>query len=109
MISAAHESDPIATALRHLQRRVVALGREAGRERDGLAIARGIAMTSYLTTRHFDERLTGCDRNDSRLVEHRIGDRADETDPQRGLRVEALAGDEVAPRRTGSDLRERER
>jgi homoserine O-acetyltransferase len=73
VISAAHESDPIATALRHLQRRVVALGREAGRERDGLAIARGIAMTSYLTARHFDERLTGCDRNDSRLVEHRIG------------------------------------
>ena len=73
VISAAHESDPIATALRHLQRRVVALGSEAGRERDGLAIARGIAMTSYLTARHFDERLAECDRNDSRLVEHRIG------------------------------------
>ena len=49
VISAAHESDPIATALRHLQRRVVALGSAVGRERDGLAIARGIAMTSYLT------------------------------------------------------------
>jgi homoserine O-acetyltransferase/O-succinyltransferase len=73
VISAAHESDPIATALRHLQRRVVALGREAGRDRDGLAIARGIAMTSYLTARHFDERLAECDRSDSRLVEHRIG------------------------------------
>jgi homoserine O-acetyltransferase len=73
VISAAHESDPIATALRHLQRRVVALGREAGRERDGLAIARGIAMTSYLTARHFDERLAGNDRDDSRIVEHRIG------------------------------------
>ncbi len=73
VISAAHESDPIATALRHLQRRVVALGREVGRERDGLAIARGIAMTSYLTARHFDERLAECDRNDSRLVEDRIG------------------------------------
>jgi homoserine O-acetyltransferase/O-succinyltransferase len=73
VISAAHESDPIATALRHLQRRVVALGTEAGRERDGLAIARGIAMTSYLTARHFDERLGECDRNDSRVVEHRIG------------------------------------
>ena len=73
VISAAHESDPIATALRHLQRRVVALGREVGRERDGLAIARGIAMTSYLTARHFDERLTGSDRDDSRLVERQIG------------------------------------
>ena len=73
VISAAHESDPIATALRHLQRRVVALGREVGRERDALAIARGIAMTSYLTARHFDERLAESDRDDSRLVEHRIG------------------------------------
>jgi homoserine O-acetyltransferase len=73
VISAAHESDPIATALRHLQRRVVALGTAAGRERDGLAIARGIAMTSYLTARHFEERIAVCDRNDSRLVEDRIG------------------------------------
>jgi homoserine O-acetyltransferase len=74
VISAAHESDPIATALRHLQRRVVALGSAVGRERDGLAIARGIAMTTYLTPLHFEERLAGCDRNDSRLVEDRIGD-----------------------------------
>ena len=73
VISAAHESDPIATALRHLQRRVVALGSAAGRERDGLAIARGIAMTSYLTPRYFEERLADCDRDDSSLVEHRIG------------------------------------
>ncbi|HEX9607174.1 MAG TPA: homoserine O-succinyltransferase [Gemmatimonadaceae bacterium] len=73
VISAAHESDPIATALRHLQRRVVALGSAVGRERDGLAIARGIAMTSYLTPRYFEERLEGCDRSDSSLVEDRIG------------------------------------
>ena len=73
VISAAHESDPIATALRHLQRRVVALASAAGRERDGLAIARGIAMTSYLTGRHFEERFADRDRNDSRLIEDRIG------------------------------------
>ncbi len=73
VIGAAHESDPLATALRHLQRRVVALGREAGLEREGLTIARGIAMTSYLTPRYFDERIAGCDRNDSRAVEDRIG------------------------------------
>jgi homoserine O-acetyltransferase len=73
VISAAHESDPIATALRHLQRRVVALGSSVGRERDGLAIARGIAITSYLTPRYFEERLAGCDRDDSTLVEDRIG------------------------------------
>jgi homoserine O-acetyltransferase/O-succinyltransferase len=73
VISAAHESDPLATALRHLQRRVVALGSAVGRERDGLAIARGIAMTSYLTPQHFEDRLNGIDRDDSRLVEDRIG------------------------------------
>jgi homoserine O-acetyltransferase len=73
VISAAHESDPIATALRHLQRRVVELGSAVGRERDGLAIARGIAMTSYLTARHFEERIVDCDRSDSRVVEDRIG------------------------------------
>jgi homoserine O-acetyltransferase len=44
-----------------------------GRERDALAIARGIAMTSYLTGRHFEDRIADCDRNDSRLVEDRIG------------------------------------
>jgi homoserine O-acetyltransferase len=73
VISAAHESDPLATALRHLQRRVVALGREAGLERDGLAIARGIAMTSYLTPRYFEERFADSDRDDSRGLENRIG------------------------------------
>jgi homoserine O-acetyltransferase len=73
VISAAHESDPIATALRHLQRRVVELGRATGRERDGLAIARGIAMTSYLTARHFEEHVAGCNRSDSSLIEDRIG------------------------------------
>jgi homoserine O-acetyltransferase len=73
VISAAHESDPIATALRHLQRRVVALGSEVGREHDGLVIARGIAMTSYLTPQYFEERLAGVDRSDPHVVEERIG------------------------------------
>ena len=73
VISAAYVSDPIATALRHLQRRVVDLGKSVGRERDGLAIARGIAMTTYLTARHFEERIVGCDRNDTSLIEDRIG------------------------------------
>lgn len=73
VISAAHVSDPMATALRHLQRRVVELGSTVGRERDALTIARGIAMTSYLTARHFEERVVGCDRNDARVVEDRIG------------------------------------
>jgi homoserine O-acetyltransferase len=39
-----------------------------------LAIARGIAMTSYLTPRYFEERLAGTDRDDPTLVEDRIGE-----------------------------------
>ena len=73
VISAAHESDPMATALRHLQRRVVELGSAVGRERDGLAIARGIAMTSYLTPRYFEERLAEDGRDDVGAIEDRIG------------------------------------
>src|SRR6266480_97125 len=73
VISAAHESDPMATALRHLQRRVIALASDVGRERDGLAIARGIAMTSYLTARHFEERLDDLGSRDARVLEDRIG------------------------------------
>ena len=73
VIGAAHESDPMATALRHLQRRVVELGTAVGRERDALSIARGIAMTSYLTPRYFEERVGADDRVDAPAFEGRIG------------------------------------
>jgi homoserine O-acetyltransferase len=73
VIGAAHESDPMATALRHLQRRVVELGTSVGRERDGLSIARGIAMTSYLTPRYFEERICDDLCTDARAAEDRIG------------------------------------
>jgi homoserine O-acetyltransferase len=72
VISAAHQSDPMATALRHLQRRVVALGAEVGRERDALAIARGIAITTYLTPRYLEDSL-GPDVADARTIERQIG------------------------------------
>ena len=73
VISAAHESDALATALRHLQRRVIELGSNIGRERDALTIARGIAITSYLTPHYFKERFIDCEPADSRTVEDRIG------------------------------------
>ena len=73
VIGAAHESDPIATALRHLQRRVVELGASVGRERDALTIARGIAMTSYLTPGYFEERVRANDGLDASTLEDRIG------------------------------------
>jgi homoserine O-acetyltransferase len=56
VISAAHAAHPMATALRTLQRRTVELGLETGRVADAMAIARGIAMTTYRTAGEFAER-----------------------------------------------------
>ena len=55
-ISAPHEPHPMSTALRALQRRIVELGLETGRTGDALAIARGLAITTYRSTREFGER-----------------------------------------------------
>ncbi|HET7613550.1 MAG TPA: homoserine O-succinyltransferase [Gemmatimonadaceae bacterium] len=73
VISAAHRSDPLSTGLRHLQRRVIELGSATGREHDAIAIARGIAMTTYLTTEHLAERIAPDDSSDSSAIEARIG------------------------------------
>jgi len=56
VISAAHRTHPMATALRSLQRGVVRLGLDTGRTADALKLARGIAMTTYRTAEEFVER-----------------------------------------------------
>jgi homoserine O-acetyltransferase len=56
IIGAAHRSHPMVTAVRAIQRRVVELGLETGRERDALALARALAMTTYRSAREFAER-----------------------------------------------------
>jgi homoserine O-acetyltransferase/O-succinyltransferase len=56
VISAAHEPHPMATALRSLQRRTIRLGIATGRVAEAIAIARGIAMTTYRTSAEFAER-----------------------------------------------------
>lgn len=53
---AAHRSHPMATGLRGLQRRIVELAAEAGREPEGLALARELAMTTYRTSEEFEKR-----------------------------------------------------
>ncbi|MGB7211586.1 MAG: hypothetical protein WBC97_03070, partial [Gemmatimonadales bacterium] len=57
-ISAAHQSHPMATALRALQRAAVQLGISTGQDARGLAHARGIAMTTYRTIEEFAERFS---------------------------------------------------
>jgi homoserine O-acetyltransferase len=90
VISAAHETTPMATALRASQRRVVELGLAAGRPGEGMAIARGIAMTTYRTAREFDERFG---------VEATIDEREVSFDVERYLRA---AGERFATRMTPS-------
>src|SRR5689334_53513 len=57
-ISAPHESHPMSTALRTLQRRTVELGLDTGRVSEALSIARGIAMTTYRTAGEFGDRFS---------------------------------------------------
>jgi homoserine O-acetyltransferase len=56
VIGAAHESAPLATALRLLQRRIVALGLISGRVDEALVLARGVAMTTYASADEYAER-----------------------------------------------------
>ena len=56
VISAAHEAYPMSTALRALQRATVELGLRTGEPREGMVIARGLAMTTYRSAREFAER-----------------------------------------------------
>ncbi len=59
VISAAHRSHPMATALRSLQRDIATLGSMSGQADRGLALARGLAMTTYRTAEEFQLRFSG--------------------------------------------------
>ena len=76
VISAAHETTPMATALRVAQRQVVELGLATGNADACMAIARGIAMTTYRSAREFDERFS---------LEPTFGERGPEFDVERYL------------------------
>lgn len=52
-ISAAHRSHPAATAWRGVQRRLLAFARDCGREAEGVALARELAMATYRTPEEF--------------------------------------------------------
>jgi len=59
VISACAEPHAAATAVRELQRRIVALGIDAGTPDEALSIARGLAMLTYRTTEEFAARFAG--------------------------------------------------
>jgi homoserine O-acetyltransferase len=56
VIGAAHQSHPMATALRVVQRRIVAEAQARGADREGLALARVLAMTTYRSQDEFQIR-----------------------------------------------------
>lgn len=58
VISAPHEAHPMSTALRAIQRGIVTLGLETGRERDALSLARALAMTTYRSADEFAQRFS---------------------------------------------------
>jgi homoserine O-acetyltransferase len=68
VISAPHEPHPMTTALRALERRIVALGIRSGEWREALILARSLAMTTYRTPLEFRERFS------SQPLEHTVND-----------------------------------
>lgn len=59
VIGSAHKSHPLATAVRVIQRRIVADAVARGKEREGLALARALAMTTYRSQEEFQLRFDG--------------------------------------------------
>jgi len=59
VVSADARPHPASTAVRELQRRIVALGIETGDPDEALSIARGLAMLTYRTRDEFAERFEG--------------------------------------------------
>lgn len=56
IIGAGHKPYPIGVGWRGIQRRIVRLGLEAGRPKEGLKLARELAMTTYRTPEEFSDR-----------------------------------------------------
>jgi len=56
VLCAAHRPHPWATAVRTIQRGILRLAAESGRARQGVALARGLAIATYRTAEEFDGR-----------------------------------------------------
>ena len=67
VVSADAQPHPSATALRELQRRIVALGLANGNPDEALSIARGLAMLGYRTPAEFAARFAGGIRDEDVL------------------------------------------
>ena len=59
VIGAADRAHPMATAWRSVQRRILRFAVESGRPKDGLQLARALAMATYRSAEEFDARFDG--------------------------------------------------
>ena len=58
ILSAAHRTHPMTTALRSVQRQIVRLGLKGAHGAEAVALARQLAMTTYRTWDEFDDRFS---------------------------------------------------
>ena len=69
VIGAADRTHPMATAWRSVQRRILSFAVECGRPKDGLQLARALAMATYRSAEEFDARFDGQpSRDDERFT-----------------------------------------
>jgi homoserine O-acetyltransferase/O-succinyltransferase len=59
VIGAADRTHPMATAWRSVQRRILRFAVECGRPKDGLQLARALAMSTYRSSEEFEARFDG--------------------------------------------------
>ncbi len=59
IIGAAHESHPMAQAVRGVQRKIVEMGMRTGERYDAMVLARSLAMTTYRSDIDYRERFSG--------------------------------------------------
>ncbi len=64
VISAADRTHPMATAWRSVQRRVLRFGIESGQPKEGLQLARALAMSTYRSSEEFEARFDGAPERD---------------------------------------------
>jgi homoserine O-acetyltransferase/O-succinyltransferase len=64
VIGAADRTHPMATAWRSVQRRIVRFAAECGRAKDGLQLARALAMSTYRSSEEFAARFDGAPARD---------------------------------------------
>lgn len=74
VISGAHQSHPMATGLRALQRQIVLLGMDGGDARRALVLARALAMTTYRSPNEFLARFPNEPRKDGEAYRFPVED-----------------------------------